>query len=276
MSITGIAQYLPVSNQVPSGKAQQSDNQSVTLEITDTVEINQANSAKSNTSEILDFDDHSQRFHYYDRLFFTETDTANATFLTKQCPGDWKYHSVDMLAVRYEELREQIIAQFGNCQERLEKNLGSLDQAFTRKLNRLASSAAYHLENERSYAQYWDKKGMEPQWEVNKLALDKNFNRDTFEMNAQNMMKQFAQAFVQKIKSGMDSLSSMNAVVELMNRTTQTTSINNLSLSDFMILNSTPFGNAVTIAENIAARDNHSRLFNSNPNLSEFLRSAMS
>jgi len=227
---------------------------------------------KYGDSNLLNISSASQRAGYYSRLFFASADAVNEAFGQSGGLDRWNAYTVELSVARYEELREQVIKAFENDKELLEKNLESLDWAFAFNLERVARSNARHLESESMTANWAKNTGNEPKWELNKLGAHKSFNMNRFQSNAINLMRQFAQEYIQQIKDGASYASAWGNAVEIMTRTTETASVNNLSFSDFMILDNTPWGNATTIAGNIAARNNHSFSFNNNPNLSEELR----
>jgi len=69
----------------------------------------------------------------------------------------------------------------------------------------------------------------------NKLAVNKDFNIDEFSKNSSDLMREYARAITQNMKSGMDSVSAQKSAFEFMLESfNKTTSVNNLSFKDFM------------------------------------------
>lgn len=236
------------------------------------VDINETTYEKYGNSNFLNVHNQSLRDGYYGSLFVAGTDKVNSVFGLKYSLNGWNAHTTELSAARYEELREQVIKAFGNDKELLNKNLDSLDRAFAGNMERIAWSNANHLESERIMERAAKVKDEEPLWEPNKLATHKAFNWEKFRKNAESLMRQFAQEYIQQIKSGMSYTSAWDNAVGIMKNSTTTTSVNELSFSDFMILDSRPTSNATTKSANIIARNEQSVYFNTNPNLSEELR----
>lgn len=223
-------------------------------------------------SKLLNINNDIRRDSYYQNLFTSHFDAVNHYTQVSGTLFGYYQRNVETSVARYGELRDEILKAFEDDKDLLDKNLKSLDTAFGQHLERVALSNARHLESERIMARAAKTKGEEPLWESNKLALQKSFNMDKFADNAKNLMQQFVQEVISQIKNGSSYNTAMNKAAEMITRTTKTTSINELSFSDYMILDARPTSNATTREGNIIARDNQSRYFNNNPNLSEELR----
>lgn len=73
--------------------------------------------------------------------------------------------------------------------------------------------------------------------DTNKLAMHSDFNEAEFKTNMANMMGEYAKAIAQNFKSGTDAVSTQKTAFELMLATfNKTTSVNNLSFNDFMVV----------------------------------------
>ncbi|MCL2078079.1 MAG: hypothetical protein FWH08_06725 [Oscillospiraceae bacterium] len=236
---------------------------------------------KYGTSNLLNINDDEHRNAYYRSLFESNADTINGVFDSKRESGgswspDW-IATADNSITRYQELREQIINTFGDNEELLSKNLDSLDKAFELTLVKVARSTASQLEFEREYAKN-ETGTSNHKWESNKLATNKNFNEKVFETHAVDMMKQFAQSFLKQVNGGFNFGDALKNATDFMNNAFgKTTSVNNLSFSDFMLLQTPNYGDAdlSTKAGNIIARNNNNNWFNSNPGLSAELRAML-
>lgn len=218
----------------------------------------------------------STRDSYYRNLFSANTDEINKTMSQAGAQiNGWECYSVERTVARYDELREEVINTFGHDEELLAKNLASLDKAFENNLRQVADSQTTMMEAEKDRTGLWERNGQQPLWEPHKLGTNKDFNKETFGTNAKNMMQQFAQKFLEQIKTGASSNSAMSNAFDFMSQLfNKTTSVNNLSFNDFMILQTPNWGDvdANTREGNIKAFDNNNKAFNNNQDLSEELR----
>ena len=113
--------------------------------------------------------------------------------------------------------------------------------------------------------------------EFHPLATHKEFNTDEFRKNTLGLMVQFAKQYTERVKANSDDYSvAWHSTLDFMS-TVKTTSINKLSLSDFMIYEATTPGELFdekTKHEAIAAHGSLYSAFLNNPNLSEYLQKA--
>jgi hypothetical protein len=227
-------------------------------------------------SNLLNISDERRRNSYYERLFVTDYKAVNY-FMQESSTLSGKYEfSLEFSVARYEELRDETIKTFAGDKDLLDKNLESLDAAFAQHLERrVALVSARALESDKTMANWAKNSGNEIPYELNKIAIHKSFNMDKFHANAQEMMKQFAQEYLQQIKGGAGYASAWENAVAIMTRSTETTSVNKLSFSDYMILEASIQYTGNTKAQMYASHSSLNNAFNNNTNLSESLRKAL-
>ena len=112
------------------------------------------------------------------------------------------------------------------------------------------------------------------------LANNRNFNREEFANNATSMMSQFAQFHLSQINSGINVNDALRASMNFMGSGMfgMTTSVNNLSFNDFLLVQNTFLGgfSSSTTAEGLDAERNRlNAAFNNNPQLSGELRALL-
>jgi len=163
----------------------------------------------------------------------------------------WQTSTVDAAVARHAELRDEIHRAFGNDSEQLELNLAALDRAFEGNMEQIARAVAAQAEADRTRAEsmernnaFFQATGQEnsiSHHTPHALANHSDFNRSEFERNSVNMMNQFAQFHLEQVRSGVLFGSGMEAVMNFLNSDSNlfgmTTSINNLSFSDFLSVN---------------------------------------
>lgn len=111
------------------------------------------------------------------------------------------------------------------------------------------------------------------------IAAHKDFNAKDFTANSVNLMKNFAQTFISKIKEGLDFVNAQKSTVEYMLLTfNQTTSVNNLSFNDFSVLlkhSDDPTIKVTNGAESRAMRNTLNSRFNNSTELSAELKALL-
>jgi hypothetical protein len=217
---------------------------------------------------------------YYRYLFYADNQRVNDILdkgfydLTLSCN---RANTMENNLARYEELREEINRVFGHDQTMLAKNLASLDTAFEWQMADLARATASEMQFHRDTAQYgWNSDY--PAFETNRLATHRDFNRDEFEKSAVTMMRDFAKSYTANINGGLSYAAALEGVFASMNfNYGLTTSVNNLSFADFLLLNkhSTAHYEAQTLLDTIAKRDQASKAFNNSSEMSSKLRSLL-
>jgi len=169
----------------------------------------------------------------------------------------WQTSTVDTAVARHAELRDEIHRAFAHDSEQLELNLSALDRAFEGNMERIGRAVAEQAEFDRSRAESMERNnaffratGQENSiihHTPHALANHSDFNRSEFERNSVNMMNQFAQFHLEQVRSGVQFGSGMEAVMNFLNSDSNlfgmTSSINNLSFSDFLAVNNSFMNN---------------------------------
>ena len=217
---------------------------------------------------------------YYSLLFETDIQEVNKIFGTSySIQSSGLRETTEQTVARYNELREQVMREFSHDAGLLEDHLAALDKSFE---NRLVSNAHFtaaslwlqNFINSTTSEDEYTEDAFHP------LARHKDFNFDEFKANAREMMMQFAQEFIRQLTDNLNDYSAAwENTFKIMNEM-ETTSVNKLSLNDFMILDETQpsrlhdFG-SMTRKQAVAAHGNMYEGFLNHDGLSDYLRNAL-
>jgi hypothetical protein len=212
---------------------------------------------------------------YYKLLFDVSTDEANKIFgPTYAVNGYGNARNTDLAVARYNELRDQVKNEFSHDKDLLEANLNALDEGFKRHLNSLAGLEAgrLYMSQVRSEA---EKRGTpSPIIANHPLAQHKDFNHYEFFENTKEMFKSFAEQYIKQVNDNNgDYMSALNNTLTILN-SMETTSVNNLSLNDYKLLEASLFydNEEPSMSAYNQARNDAHNAFLSNPNLSDNLK----
>ena len=184
--------------------------------------------------------------------------------------------NIDDVLSFYKQGRADIIKTYGDANENdnafLNAHLNALDKAFESQMKHIGEAVAGDLAYERytreqeaiyipkyiNQLEQWYKDALKNgnqksigilsaeidrmnarvgNSDTNKLAMHSDFDEVEFKTNMANQMGEYARQIAQNFKSGVDSVSAQKTAFELMMSVfNKTTSINNLSFSDFMVV----------------------------------------
>ena len=129
----------------------------------------------------------------------------------------------------YEARKADIEKKCGHDEELLSAHLERLNIGLRHKFSSLALRLGKQMDFVRENG---DVSG-----EHHKLAAHKDFNFKEFQQNAYNMMDEFCQAIIKLFDRGYNAADVYQSSIALMNeKYDKTTSVNNLSFSDYMVL----------------------------------------
>jgi hypothetical protein len=234
------------------------------------IDPNETTYEKYGDSNLLHVHNTALRNNYYRSLFVNSTDQINSVFGLRYGMSGWDAHTVELSVARYEELRGQVTDAFGDNPEELGKNLASLEAAFTDNLQRVAHSAARYLRGELFMKRGAENTGNDPLWDLHPLTARKELNLEKFEENARNLMTNFAQEYLRQSKTNAGA-SAWQITFSIMSAT-QTTSVNALSFSDFLLYCDSTWSTATTRAGTIDARNQNHMAFLGDERLSDSLQ----
>ena len=154
----------------------------------------------------------------------------------------------------------------------LNAHLQAFNNAFEHQLQCIAKAISDNLVAEIFIARQPSREGID--YESHKLALNHGFNKDEFETNAKNILKEFGQAFLNNVRNGLDYADSQKSAFEYMMESFKTTSVNSLSLNDLMVVGKHFIADERVEgkAANIAQRNEMNRNFNNSAEMSAELR----
>jgi len=218
------------------------------------------------------------REDYYTLCFSVSTDEAKAILGTSTTVSGSMADTTEKAISRYNELREHIKKEFSNDEKMLATHLNALDASLKTHLSRIGGKAAASLEMDSILYLSSAKNMSSIQDEFHPLATHKEFYAEEFKKNTLELMVQFAKQYTEQVKANSDDyLTAWSSTIEIMSAI-KTTSINKLSLNDFMIYEATTPGELFeekTKSGAIAAHGSLYTTFLNNPNLSEYLRNAL-
>ena len=163
----------------------------------------------------------------------------------------------------YEKGRDEILNAFSDDEELMNAHLKAFDQAFETELQHNVRRVAKSLAHAAFEAAM---QASNEGFVANKLASHIEFNHELFAENSMAMMKEFGQTFLNNVRSGMDYTDARKMAVESM---AKTTSVNNLSINDFMEVEKTWFG------EHHVSRSELNNKFNNSKELSAELQALL-
>jgi hypothetical protein len=243
----------------------------------------QATQAEGSFLLNFDLEDSNLRDQYFRLLFWYSAENANAAMIASGGNGGTSgfgfidtAFSLEGSIARHAQLRDEVHRAFGHDSELLAANLDALDRAFTGVAVDIAQSAVGELESQRSMSQ--SRGGLRFDFEPNALATHRNFNSDELRENVREMMIQFSQFHTSQMNNGMSSDNAFQASMNFMNSMfSTTTSVNNLSWSDFMFTQTLlSSGSSATTAQGTAAsRTRLSHEFINSTQLSPELRALL-
>jgi len=217
---------------------------------------------------------------YYSLLFETDIQEVNKIFGTSySIHSSGLRETTEQTVARYNELREQVMREFSHDAELLENHLTALNKSFENRLisNAHFTAASLWLQNFINSTTSEDEYTEDA---FNPLARHKEFNFDEFKANAREMMIRFAQEYTQQLMDNANNYSAAwENTLKIMGEM-KTTSVNKLSLNDFMILDETnpgrlyDFGN-MTRKQAVATHGNMYESFLNHDGLSDYLRNAL-
>jgi len=217
---------------------------------------------------------------YYSLLFEVDVQEANKLFGTSySIQSSGPRETTEQTVARYNELRDQIIKEFSHDAGLLEDHLTALDKNLEYRLtsNAHLTAAKLWLDN---FLNSTSKEGEYTENEFHPLARHKDFNFNDFEANARELMMRFVQEYTQQLMDNSINYSAAwENTIKIMSDI-ETTSVNKLSLNDFMILDETQpgrlhdFGN-MTRKQAVAAYGNIYTDFLNHEGMSDYLRNAL-
>ena len=217
---------------------------------------------------------------YYRQLFQTTTENVNVMLdeglFGVATIGGWHANTVDRSVARYEELRDEVHKAFGHDNELLAKNLKALDNAFESNLQSIAHHAAIRMDWDRMMTE--SKESRNNPHEPHALANHKNFNSKEFERNSREMMAQFSRNYLEQINGGFSFNDALRSAMDFINSLfNTTTSVNNLSFKDFLVLNEniTQEGTSTAPGDQYKERNKFNLAFNNSTQLSPELRALL-
>jgi len=185
-------------------------------------------------------------------------------------------YSVDDATALYEKGREGILKAFSDDEELMNAHLQVFNDAFEYHFQKIAFHIALSLSFERMEAHRLENQG----YVGHKLAINKDFNKEDFEANSKNMLKEYGCNFLNNIKNGLNYADAKKSTLEYMAEAFKTTSVNSLSLSDFMLIGKYMVADkgdkrATSAAEIYAQKSELNRRFNNSTELSAELRALL-
>ena len=137
--------------------------------------------------------------------------------------------SFESILKDYEVRRADIEKKCGHDEELMAAHLEQLNFGLRHRFSSLAFRLGKQIEYTRQNGSSLE--------EFQKLATHKDFNFKKFQQNAYDMMDEFAQAIVNFFDKGYNAADAFKSSIELMsNKYVKTSSVNELSFSDYMIL----------------------------------------
>lgn len=234
---------------------------------------------KYNNSELMSLYDTNLRNSYYSSMFtwsHMSMDEINSAYKSVR-EGNYVHTDkpgishIDDAVARYNELRDKVTRAFEGDADLLKANLRSLDRAFESSMRWVSVSESWYLHLENTEAKVVKNTGEPAHYETHALAKHKDFNAEKFRDNTNNLLIKFAAEYAKQSQSG-DNKSAWTNAVKAMIDSTKTTSVNNLSFSDYMIFAKSTKSTGGTMAQTYPSRTSLHDAFVNDPNLSEELR----
>jgi len=197
--------------------------------------------------------------------------------------GDYKQYismngfstSIEDKLFYYEKARDEVLKTFENDEELLNAHLTAIDSAFKNAMRDVAFYTSMKLWAQNCMARQYENEGVK--FEANKLAVNKDFKTAEFAVNAQKVLKEFGQKFIDSIKNGLNYDEAKKSTFNYMAENFKTTSVNSLSLSDLIAVGKNMCGSdrVEGKAANIAQWSEINRKFNESKELSAELRALL-
>jgi len=223
-----------------------------------------------------------QNFYGYDTYEYLIGDSSHRDFVLSDyrsvgiCYAMYFGHTwtTESAVSHYEKGREGILKAFSDDEELMNAHMKAFDEEFEKRLQQLAFHLSMSMDFDRIEARQFAREGVA--FEPNKIAANKDFNKDNFLENAQNVMKEFGKAFIGNIKDGLSYTDAKKNAFDYMAENFKTTSVNSLSLNDLMVYEMSKFANRVSDREvYIAQKSAFNKAFNNNTKLSAELRALL-